>query len=291
MFKYNYYRATSVTDVCEKLEAFAGKAKIIAGGTDLLVQMKEKDEKLKALDWLIDISALTEELRYIREEGENIRVGVLSTHTDIEQSELIERYVPFLGVASSTVGSPQIRNLGTIGGSICNASPAADPLTPMIAAGTVVVIQGMAGCREVTLEAFYHGKGATDLQEDEFVIAFIIHKLPQHGKSQFVKLGRRKALAISRLNVAVALELDEDNRITTASIAPGCIFVKPERVTRAEEVLIGKEPSKILFAEVAKVVSEVMIEKTGIRWSTEYKQPAVEGVVEEALAKSVGMEA
>lgn len=290
MFQYNYYRANSIEDVCEKLAKYKEKIRIIAGGTDIMVQIREKDQKWKDLDWLLDITSLDAELRVIREEEQKIRIGALCTHTDLERSEVIQKYLPFLGEASATVGSPQIRNRGTIGGSICNASPAADPLTPLIAADTEVVIQGLHGTRQVSLKEFYLGKGAIDLQEGEFVTAFLVEKLPAGARTAFVKLGRRKALAISRLNVSVVLCMNEAGEITEAKVAPGCIFVKPDRVAQAEELLIGKKPSKDLFAQAGKAVSDEMIKRTGIRWSTEYKQPAVEGIVEDALLKAAGME-
>lgn len=290
MFKYNYHRAVSLDDLSEKLLQYGEKARIIAGGTDIMVQIFENDKKWSELECLLDTTGLRTEMRYIKEDGDKIRIGALSSHTDIEQSEIICKFLPFLAKASGTVGSPQIRNLGTIGGSICNASPAADPLTPMVAAGTQVLIDSADGCREVELRAFYLGKGKIDLKPGEFVKEFIVNKLPAGMVNEFVKLGRRKALAISRLNASVALRFDEDGAIQDARIAPGCIFIKPDRVEKAEQLLIGEKPSEDLFQQAGKAVSEVMIERTGIRWSTEYKQPAVEGIIEEALLRAAGME-
>ena len=140
MFKYDYYRAETPDEVCEVLARYQGKARIVAGGTDIMLQIREKDKRWKELECLLDLSFLEDELRYIREEGDQIR------------SEVIERWIPFLGKAASTVGSPQIRNRGTIGGSICNASPAADPLTPLIALDAWTVIRGRDGERVVTLK-------------------------------------------------------------------------------------------------------------------------------------------
>lgn len=284
MFKYNYYKAKNVQDVCSHLSKLNEKSRIIAGGTDVLVQIREQDENWKDVELLIDVMGLTSELGYIYETDTEVHIGALATHTRIEESEIIKTYIPFLSVACGMVGSPQIRNMGTIGGSICNASPAADPITPLVACDTTVIIQGMEGTRTVSLVDFYLGKGKINLEPGEFVIKFIVQKLPEGVKTQFLKLGRRKALAISRLNVAIALVMDEvTGVISKARIAPGCIFIKPERITNAEEALIGEIPSKELFVEVGKLVSEVMIERTGVRWSTEYKKPALEGMVEEAL--------
>ncbi|MFV0504663.1 MAG: FAD binding domain-containing protein [Lachnospirales bacterium] len=290
MFKYNYYRVKNLQDLSKQLIHYGSKAQIIAGGTDLMVQIYEKHKHWKDLECILDISSLRDEMRYIKENDDTICIGALSTHTDIEKSEIINKYLPALAYACETVGSPQIRNLGTVGGSICNASPASDPLTPMIVAGTTVIIQGEAGVRKVDLPAFYFGKSKIDLNAGEFVKEFIVSKLPEEMRTKFVKLGRRKALAISRLNVTAGLTIDTDGKIKEARLSPGCIFIKPDRVTRAEELLIGQTPSKKLFHKSGEIVSEVMIERTGIRWSTEYKKPAVEGIVEEALLRAAGME-
>lgn len=288
MFKYDYYRAETPDEVCEVLARYQGKARIVAGGTDIMVQIREKDKRWKELECLLDLSFLEDELRYIREEGDQIHIGALTTHTDLERSEVIKRWIPFLGKAASTVGSPQIRNRGTIGGSICNASPAADPLTPLIALDAWTVIRGRDGERVVTLKDFYTGQGKVGLKEDEFVKEFTVRKLPKGTVTGFAKLGRRKALAISRLNVSAALKLDEEGRIDFARIAPGCIFSTPDRVETAENILIGRKPSEELWREAGKAVSEEMIRRTGIRWSMEYKQPAVEAIVEDALTECCG---
>ncbi|MCB6202280.1 FAD binding domain-containing protein [Extibacter muris] len=290
MFRYNYYRAETLQDVCRVLAKQKDKVRILAGGTDLLVQIREQDKKWKDLEAVLDITMLDKELRYIKEDGDKIRIGALSTHTDIETSPILQKFCPFLSVASSTVGSPQIRNRGTIGGSICNASPAADPLTPLIAMDAAAVIMGVDGEREILLKDFYLGKGATDLKDGEFVKEFAVNKLQENAVTTFVKLGRRKALAISRMNVSVILCTDETGMITDARISPGCIFIVPDRVTAAEQAVIGYQPSKELFAKAGKAVSDEMIKRTGIRWSTEYKQPVIEGLVEEALLKAAGME-
>lgn len=284
MFKYDYHRAGTMDEVCEVLARHQGKARIVAGGTDIMVQIREKDKRWKELECLLDLSFLEKELRYIREEGDKIHIGALSTHTDLERSEIIRKWIPFLGKAASTVGSPQIRNRGTIGGSICNASPAADPLTPLIALEARAVIRGRIGEREVLLRDFYVGQGKVDLKEDEFVREFVTEKLPENVVTEFAKLGRRKALAISRLNVSAALGTDEEGKINFARIAPGCIFSTPDRVESAEKLLIGRKPSEELWREAGKEVAEEMIRRTGVRWSTEYKQPAVEALVEDALA-------
>lgn len=290
MIQYKYHRAASLDDVVKVLKEYGSKARIVAGGTDIMVQIHEKDKRWKNLECLLDITYLDKELRYVSEDEENVYIGPLATHTDLEESEIVAKHIPFLGWASATIGSPQIRNRGTIGGSIGNAFPASDPLPALIAADAKIRVYGPEGERVCLLKDFYEGKGSLKLQPGEFIREFIVKKLPAGTVMGFSKLGRRKALAISRLNCAAALTIDKDGVITEARIAPGCIFVQPDRVEKAEQVLIGNKPSMDLFAKAGKAVAEVMIERTGVRWSTQYKEPAVQEIVLRALCQAAGME-
>ena len=286
MFQYDFCQAKTSDDVCRFLDTYGEHGRVVAGGTDLLVQIRDKDRRFESITNIMDITPLETEMRYVKEDGDELEIGALCTHTDLENDPLIRQYLPLLGEACATVGSPQIRNRGTIGGSICNASPAADPLTPLVASDAKVIIKGISGTREVKLSDFYHGKGQTDLGRGEFVLAFRVRKLENSMGSAFAKLGRRKALAISRLNAAVVIKAAEDGKIESVSIAPGCIFTVPERVAKAEEVLTGSKPSEEDFQKAGEAVSAEMIERTGIRWSTEYKKPAVEAIVRDALEKA-----
>lgn len=290
MQKFNYYRPGCGAEVSKLLLAYPETAGIIAGGTDLMVQLREGEKRFQRLAHLIDLSALKEEMGSIREEEENIVIGALATHTEIEYSELVRNHLPFLSQAAASVGSPQIRNLGTIGGSICNGSPAADPLPALIAAGTTVLVQGEEGLRPVSLVEFYRGRGQLDLRPGEFVKEFRVNKLPAGASSVFVKLGRRKALAISRLNAAVSMKINEAGEMNDVRIAPGCIFTRPDRVKEAEVLLNGQKPSMELFDEAGKTAADVMVERTGIRWSTEYKRPALEGMIADGLSQAAGWE-
>lgn len=290
MIQYNYHRAESLEDAGRILLEYGRKARIVAGGTDIMVQIHEKDKRWKDLACLLDLTYLEKELRYITEDEAYVYIGPLSTHTDLERSSIIRRELSCLGEASASVGSPQIRNRGTIGGSIGNAFPASDPLPALIAADAIVRIWGPEGERELPLKELYVGKGELDLKDGELIREFKFLKFPGGTRTGFSKLGRRKALAISRLNCAAALTLDEEGVITDARIAPGCIFIIPDRAEAAESLLIGKKPSEALFEEAGRAVSALMIERTGVRWSTEYKQPVVEEIVYRALCAAAGME-
>lgn len=289
MIKYDYIRIHDKNQLSELLEQYGDTAKIIAGGTDLMVQIREQSWKLENMKMMLDISSMESEMRYIRVEDDELVIGALATHTDIEINKDVQKYLPSLSAACSLVGSPQIRNLGTIGGSICNASLAADPVPPLLVGDAVLVIAKGKETRNILLEDFYLGKGNTALEKGEFLLEIRVPIIKDKVYEAFEKLGRRKALAISRLNAAVRYTLDDKGMINKVRIAPGCIFSIPQRSKKAEAMLLGKQPSKELFVEAGKAVSEEMIEITGVRWSTAYKQPAIEGIVEKVLAISAGI--
>ncbi len=290
MFPYDYIRPTTIDEACLVLADQSRVARPIAGGTDLMVQIHEKDKRWSSLELMVDLRGLEDELRFIREEEEELVIGALATHTDIETSALVQRVLPCLSASCGTVGSPQIRNIGTIGGSICNASPASDPLPTLILADAKAELISTKGKRTVELADLYADKGALNLLPGEILHSFRIPKLRCGTKMSFVKLGRRKALAISRLNVAVALYLADNGCVEEARIAPGCVFKIPTRVKSAEQLLIGKQPTPELFEQVGEEIGNEMIRLTGIRWSTEYKQPAVQAVVFDALTQAMGWE-
>ena len=290
MIQYDFVRPANIRDVSLLLASKPGRSKIIAGGTDLLVQLREESRELQALELVIDLTALTNELAVIKEDGDAIVIGALVTHHMAEHDALIQKYFPHLSAACASVGSTQIRHLGTLAGGVCNGSPAADHVPALIACDTTVMIHGKNGTRETPMREFCARIGQDALANDEFVTGFRVQKLPERARTGFAKIGRRKALAISRLNAAVVVLSDDDGLIESARIAPGCIFRVPDRVTAAENSLAGKYISQDAFAEAAEAVCREMIARTGYRWSTPYKEIAVKAVVTDALCHATGLE-
>lgn len=289
MFKYDYLRPASVKAACELLALHGESAKIIAGGTDLMVQIRDEDKKLANIKYVVDIGHL-KEIKYIKGDEDIIRIGALASHTDIVKSGILQKFAPFFCEASNTVGSPQIRNIGTIGGSIGNASPASDPVPPLIALDAEVKVMSVSGERIVSLKSIFANSYKTTLGVDEIITEVSFKKMPDKAKSVFLKLGRRKALAISRMNVGVVVVLDDKGVVSDIRIAPGCIFAVPDRVKIAEDILIGKVPTRELLVEAGKKVSEEMINRTGIRPSTEFKKPAIEFLTTRALSQALEVE-
>ena len=289
MMRFNYFRPASVKEACKLLNQHQSEAKVIAGGTDLMVQVRDEDKKLAGMKTVIDVSHINE-LRYIQEEGNVIRIGAIVTHDQIFRSPILKSAAPLLPEACNTVGSPQIRHRGTIGGSICNASPAADPVPALVALNAEVKLESVRGERVVPMVDIFEKPYKTNIGADELLTEISFKRLSDASKTAFIKLGRRKALAIARMNVAVVLELDDQGIVTEARIAPGSVLPRPGRVSEAEEVLIGQKPTAELIELASKKVSAVMIERSGIRWSTPYKEPVIAVLTRRALNQALGVE-
>jgi len=280
MKSFEYVAPKDIKEVCKLLADFGTDAQILAGGTDLLIELRKPYSKSPKV--VIDISRLLE-LKGIEEFGNSVRIKPLTTHTDIVQSKIIQQFAPLLRQAVSTIGSPQIRNRGTIGGNIMNAAACADTVPPLMALGTTVKLQSVEGERVASIIDFFVKPYQTIATTNEILTEIRFPKLLNSFKTAFIKLGRRNALAISRLSVAAILQKNDSGIIQEARIVPGAVFPKWQRMTEAEKILIGQKPSKELFAEAGEKVSEVMISFTGRRWSTEYKEPVIAVLVRRAL--------
>lgn len=281
------YACPATLNECLLLMKEAGaEAMPYAGGTDIMIHLRERAACVQNIRLLVDLAKL-EQLNGIRLENGLVHLGAMTTHAAAATSALLHEHAPFLAAAAATVGSQQIRNTGTIGGNICNGSPAADTASPLTALYAEAVVQSSFGVRKIPVPELYARNGV-ELNPGELVTEFVFPSFAG-WKGAFIKLGRRKALAISRMNVAAALELRKDGAISAARIAPGCVFRSPDRIREAEELLIGKMPSRALFSEAGQLSSEEMIRRTGVRWSTAYKQPVLEALVERALLQAAGL--
>ena len=280
MKPFEYYSPGSIEEACSMVSAHQGRAKILAGGTDVLIEMRKSAEG--SPEAVIDISAI-ESLKGIDLNGDQVVIRPLTTHTDILRSPTIHEHAPLLRAAAAGIGSPQIRNRGTIGGNIMNAATCADTVPALVALGGSVTLQSVAGVREVKLSEFFAKPYVTTAKPDEILVGISFPKLPAGAKSSFIKLGRRNALSISRLSVAAILEKDRRGVITDARIVPGAALPKWQRVQEAERLLVGKHASRDLFTEAGNKVSEIMISFAGRRWSTEYKEPVIAVLVRRAL--------
>ena len=286
MRKFTFLTPHSLSEALLLLREHAGRIKPLAGGTDLMVELRGDNEKIESMDYALDLTVLPE-LRSITLENGLVSIGAMATHNDVATSPVVRSAAAMLAEASASVGAQQIRNTGTIGGNVCNAAVAADTLSPLAALDARITLLSVSGARELPLSAFILGAGKTALQPDELLTKISFSPL-SGWQSRFVKLGRRKALAISRMNAAIALRF-EGGCIAEARVSPGCVFASPRRVPGAEALLIGQAPSFSLFEACGKAVSEEMFAVTGVRWSTEYKYPALAAIVRRALCEAAGL--
>jgi xanthine dehydrogenase iron-sulfur cluster and FAD-binding subunit A len=277
---FEYIAVETVTEACDVLAEHGAEARPLAGGTDLLIELRRGSRKAPRV--VLDISGVAE-MGWIAESNGSITIFPLATHAELARSEAVQKFAPLLSFAAGAIGSPQIRARATVGGNIMNAATCADTVPALIALEATVILQSKAGRRELALADLFVKPYETKAKEDELLTAVRFPKLGPGARSAFIKLGRRNALAISRLSVAALLEVGKDGKITEARIVPGAASPTWQRVTQAERMLVGEKPSEKLFTAAGKKVSEEMIKATGRRWSTEYKEPVLAVLVRRAL--------
>jgi CO/xanthine dehydrogenase FAD-binding subunit len=279
---FGYKIPKTLQEACDLLWQAEGKAKIIAGGTDLVIGLRNGDQKPP---FIIDITKI-EELRKIEEKNGTVSVGAAVTHSEIASSSLVKKYGKVLSDATSEIGSPQIRNIGTIGGNIINASPAADTVPALIVLDAVGRVASKEGEKEMPLVQLFKGPYETNLKPHEILVQVQFKKLPSCVRSSFVRLARREAMAIARMSVAIILQMEKGkDRIEDIRVSAGSITPTPQRMSDAEAILKGKSPDEGLLKMASRKVSETMIYQSGIRPSTSYKRPVVETLFIRAMRK------
>lgn len=282
--KFEHLDAKSVREACSLLSEYKNEARLIAGGTDLLVSMKKREKHPK---YLINIKGISE-LNYIKYNGEGLRIGALATIHDIESSPVIQEKFPVLASAAHQLGSPHIQNMGTIGGNLCNASPAADTAPALIGLGASVKITGLEGERTITLEEFFVGPGEAALQTGEMLTEIQVPNPPPNTRGAYLKLPARTVIDIAVVGVAVIVRLDSKNivdaRIVLCAVAP-----TPIRARKAEELIRGKEIEDRLIAKASEVAAEEAKPISDIRGSDSYRKEMVKVLTTRAIKKAIGI--
>ena len=276
----DYARVASAAEACALLAARGPEACVLAGGTDLLIGWRRPTARLPGL--VVDISRAAGLGGIVARDGRLV-VGALTTHAQLQGSALVQQAAPLLAAAAGSVGGPQIRNRGTVGGNIMNAAACADTVPPLVALGAILTLQSATGIRELPVADLFLKPYRTRARPDELLTALRFAALPATARSAFLRLGRRNALAIARLSVAVVIDVGADGRIADARIVPGAAFPVWRRVTAAERMLLGEKPAGALFAAAGQAVAAEMIRESGRRWSTEYKEPVLAVLVRRAL--------
>jgi CO/xanthine dehydrogenase FAD-binding subunit len=259
------------------------ESKLLAGGTDLVIALQGRRCRP---DLVIDLSGV-EELRYIRLEQGAVHIGALTTFTAIAESPVIREYAPCLAEAAGGVGSTQIRNSGTIGGNVANASPAGDSIPVLLALGAVARVLDKDGqVAELSIDQLISGSGRTALRCDQVIAEFAFPALSGGYRSTFVKLGSRTAVSIAKLNMAVVIGYDQAGGvISEARVGLGAIGTKAFREEGAEELLQGKAADERLRLAFADELSQAVERAIPGRYSLPYKREAIRGLADDAWTR------
>jgi CO/xanthine dehydrogenase FAD-binding subunit len=269
-----YERPRTISEALTILEQAEGRGRVIAGGTDLVLQLRQGQQ---AAGLLVDITDI-DELKRIEEEDGWIRIGAAVTHAEVAKHSLIQKEAAALAQGCAQVGSPPIRNAATLVGNVISARPAGDGAIPLMALEAEMKVASKAGERSVSMEEMYRGIGLSSIHvSSEVAMEVRFRKLGERGRTRFFRMARRKALTLPMLNGAVSILLNSSlNRIEKARIALGPVAEKPFRPRRAEVYLESKEISPQSILEAARIGSEEASPRTSLlRGSDSYRKQMI----------------
>jgi len=277
---FEYDRATSVEEALSLLERLGPEARVIAGGHSLLPMMKLR---LAAPEHLIDVNDLTE-LDYVREEGDELRIGALSRHRELLESELLGARFPIFHDAERVIADPVVRNRGTIGGALCQADPAEDLSAVCAAVHAKAVIRGSGGERVVEMRDFHLGPYETAVGDAELLVELRL-PLRERAGSAYEKVERRAGdWAVAAAGTAVWLE---DGTIADAGVGLAAVGSRAVHAEGAEAALRGEEPSEELFEEAARRAAEDSSPTDDQRGPADYKRHLAAELTKRALRRAV----
>lgn len=273
MRRFEYFEPATLAEASRLL---AGGGQALAGGTDLLVEIKEQ---LRRADRVVNIKKIPGIGGLSFDPRHGLRIGALVTAREVELDTVVLEKYASLAQAARELGSIQVRNRATIVGNVCRASPSADTLPPLIADGAIIQLHGANGARELPLEQFFTGPGKTVLRPDELVTGLVVPAPPPRTGKVYIKHGRRKAMELATVGVAVTLTRDADVRIVLGAVAP-----TPIRARAAEEIL-KKDPKALGQAAAAAMAEARPI--SNVRASAEYRREMVRVLTRRAIEQAL----
>ncbi len=283
MKRFDYLKPQSLEEALSLLNQYGDKAKLLAGGTDAIVMNRQKKISPDVFISLRGILGLDQ----IEPNG-IFKIGAMVTHRTIEQSKLVRKKFPLLADASSVLGSVQVRNVATIGGNLCTASPSAETAPSLLVYEAEVQLVSSREERRLSLESFFTGPGETALDKKEILKEILLPLPPPNSVGTYLKLGRRKSVDLSVVNVAVLLTLDPKSGICErARIALGAVAPTSIRAKETEKTLEGNLLDEGIIRKAGDCAKQECSPITDIRGSAEYRREMVKVLVEKGIRQSL----
>ncbi len=275
-----YFAPQKIEEALEILSRYEREIKIIAGGTDLLVQYYDR---LYEINHWLDLKNI-KDLKNIRINKNQMEIGAMITHTQLEISEDIKKYFPILSQAAADIGSPQIKNRGTIGGNIVNASPAGDLLPSLMAYKAQIKLISSKEETIVPAEAFFLGPKKTMIRTDQLLSEIILPLPEKHTYGSWIKIGKRKALIIATITLALIVRMDEDDEIVKdVSVCLGSVAPTPIEIKEIKGKMIGKKYKQLDFNQLGELVEDKISPIDDIRGTREYRKDVAKEITINAL--------
>jgi carbon-monoxide dehydrogenase medium subunit len=282
---FEYLAPDTAEELVAVLSQHEDKARILAGGTDLLGLMKNRQLRP---DFVVDINRVASMSGIAEENGDSLRIGAATKLAEVAASPLIRERYHALHEAVGTIGSVQVRSTGSLGGNICNASPAADSPPALIALGARVNLLSQRGQRQMAVEDFITHNGQTALADDECLESIVLPPPWPHSVSIFDHVARRDAMEVALVNVAVNLALVPDSgAVEQVGIVMGGVGPRPIRAVQAEQLLLGHKPDESLIEQAAAAAAADAQPRDDFRASAVYKQEMTRVLVNRTLRAAI----
>jgi aerobic carbon-monoxide dehydrogenase medium subunit len=277
---FDFYQPATLQEASRLLNENGPGGRFLAGGTDLVIAMKEKGLLPR---YIVDLKRLPG-LSGIRENSDgSISLGALTTLHEIETSALIKKKYPFLAQSAAEVGSIQIRNRATIGGNMANASPSADTSPALMALGASASIASASGERKMAIEEFFKGPGQNAMSPDEILTEITIPKTSANLVGEYIKFSPREMMDLAYVGVAVVYNLAKDKTCSGIRIVLGAVAPTPIRAKRAEAALEGQALSEALAEKIGQIAAEEAKPISDVRSSADYRRAMVGTMTKRAL--------
>lgn len=284
MMAFEYLEPTTLGECVQMLEHHGPAGCLLAGGTDVVVRLRERTLRPHAV---ISLARLPELASLERTRAGDVVLGAMTTLREVERAGWLDEGLALVRQAASAVGCVQVRNVATLGGNTCNASPSADTVPALIAAGAEVRVVGPAGERRLPLEGFVLGPGQVALGRGELLHGFRLPPAPPRTGAIYLKHAIRGSVDLAIVGIAARVTLDEAGRISTAAIVMGAVGATAIRAQRAEGFLAGAEPTDAVIREAARAAAGESSPISDQRASAEYRRRMIVVSAREALHAAV----